>query len=424
MAAFLIVLLVAFAVLIVLGIPIVFAIGSSSILALLVNGDLPLVLIPQRIFNSLNSFTLLAIPFFILAGNLMLQGGISKRLIELAKSLLRPARYHLAYVTVAASAFFGAISGSAPATTAAIGSMMYPEMTKEGYDADFSAFLGAISGTLGLLIPPSIAMVVFGMQTGTSVTKLFIVGGVAGLILSIVYCLAAKISMRKNITIQKGEKIRWGETWIAFKGAFWGLLAPIIILGGIYSGIFTPTEAACIAVIYSLIVGAFIYKELDLKKIIKCTIDAALTSGMVLLLVGVAALFSWILTVGNAGTIIKNFVLSFISSPAVFMIVVNIIYLFLGMIMETIPIITLTSPIFLPIAIALGIDPVFFGAITVINLAFGIITPPFGINLFVAAGYSQRGITGMVKRGRWLFLFGITMIFILSLFPQIIMWIV
>lgn len=423
MPTYFIVLFIFFFGLLILGFPIAWSIAISSTAALMAYGDLSLVVIPQRLFVASDSFTLLAIPFFILAGDLMLQGGISRRLINLATSLMGWMKYSMAYVTIVASAFFGAISGSAPATAAAIGSMMQTEMEKDHYDPDFAAFLGAISGTLGIIIPPSIALVIFGTNTGTSVSKLFTASAVGGIIIAIVYCITAKLSLRKETQIQAHfTRIDWRNVWKCFVDAFAGIFSPIIILGGIYSGIFTPTEAAVIAVVYSLIVGFFVYRELDIRKTVQCIINSAVTSGMVLILVATASLFSWIMTIAGTGTMLQNLVLSSHLNKITFFLIVNVIYLILGMIMETIPIILLTAPLFLPIAVALGIDPIHFGVVTVFNLAFGIVTPPFGMNLFVASGYSKRSLGGMVKRGKTYYVIGFALILALSLCPQLIMW--
>ena len=405
------------------GLPIAFSVGLASIAALAVRGGMPMVIVPQRLFVSTDSFPLLAIPFFIVAGDVMLQGGISKRLINLANSLLGWTRGSLAYVTVVASAFFGAISGSAPATSAAIGGMMFPEMRKSGYDPDFSAFLGAISGTLGTLIPPSIALIIFGTQTGTSVGSLFIVSGVGGVILAAVYCLTAKYSIRNaaDIVVNASRPTVAGVRK-AFREAIWGLMSPLIILGGIYSGKFTATEAAVIAVVYSLFVGFFIYKELTIRNTIESIINSCITTGMVLILVAVASLFSWIMSVEGVARMLKALVTSFGLGPISFFLAVNVIYLVLGMFIETIPIVILTAPIFFPIASSLGINPIHFGVVTVFNLSYGMITPPFGINLFVASGYSKCKLFDMVRAGKYFYIVGLAMVIIYSFFPGLIMW--
>lgn len=418
------VLLVTFFAFILIGTPIVISIGFASTLAILTDGSYDLVLVAQRMFVSLDSFSLLAIPLFILAGDLMLLGGISKRLIRLAESFLCWSRGSLAYVTVVASAFFGAISGSAPATTAAIGSMMYNEMKEKGYNLDFSALLAAFAGTLGVIIPPSIGLVVIGTQTGTSVTKLFMVSAVAGVLLAVAYCFASKLSIAKSTSQMPVKKVSGKEVWDSFKDAIAGIVSPLIILGGIYSGMFTATESAVIAVVYSLIVGIFVYRELNPKVIVDCVIKSALTSSMVLILISVASLYSWLLTVGGTAMQIKNFVLSLNLTPLLFLVVASLIYLLLGMIIEGIPIIVLTAPILFPIAVALGIDPVLFGVITMLNIAYGNVTPPFGLCLFVASGFSKRNIIDMAKKGVFLYSIGMAMIILFCAFPGIIMWII
>lgn len=424
MSAALVILLVTFFVLIILFQPISFSIGIASLLALLQNGK-PLQMIPQRIFVSVDSFTLLAVPFFILAGDLMIQGGISKRLIDLANGVIGWIKGGMAYVTIIASAFFGAISGSALATTSAIGGLLYPEMLKNRYSPAFAASIGAVSGTLGILIPPSIAFIIFGTQTGTSVTKLFAAGAVAGVIVAVFYMLAA----RTELVVSKTETVEPPRPTLrallkTFANAFWGLLCPIIILGGIYSGKFTATEAAVVAVLYALIVGFFIYKELTLKKVFDCIVGAGVSTATILFLVGVASLFSWILTVEGVSVMLSNLVTAVGLNKIMFLLVVNVIYLILGMLMETVPIIILTAPIFFPIATMLGVDPVHFGIITVVNLAFGLFTPPFGTCVFMANSYSKQPVMSIVKNCRCFYAYGLAAIILVTYVPDIVLWIV
>lgn len=424
MSVTLMVLLGAFIALLLIFLPISFCIGLSSVAALLAKGRITLQVVPQRIFTSLDSFTLLSIPLFILVGDIMIEGGISKRLITLANCGVGRMRGGVAYVTIIASAFFGAISGSAIATTSAIGGLMYPEMVSKHYDKSFAAAVGAASGTLGILIPPSIAFIVFGTQTGTSVTSLFLCGAIAGILVAILYMLAAKTQLRKNesVVVDRSARVK-GEGFQAFKSAFWGLMAPVIILGGIYSGKFTATESAVIAVVYCLFIGFFIYRELTIEKLIAITIKSAVSSAVILLLIGTAQLFSWVLTIENVGTSLKNFMLGAGLNTLTFLFLVNVIYLVLGMLMETIPIIILTSPILFPIAMALGVDPVHFGVITVVNLAFGLFTPPFGTCLFMANSYSKQPVLAIVAKSKFFFLFGILGILIVTYFPNVFLWI-
>ena len=424
MSIALIVLLAAFFGLLVICLPISFSIGAASLLAMLCNGK-PLQMVAQRIFVSVDSFTLLAVPFFILVGDLMIQGGISRRLIDLANAMVGWIKGGMAYVTLVASAFFGAISGSALATTSAIGGLMYPEMIKKGYQPAFAAALGAVGGTLGILIPPSIAFIIFGTQTDTSVTKLFTGGAVAGVIVCVFYIIAARLGLAVSKTqTQESERPSLRKVVKAFFKAFWGLLCPIIILGGIYSGKFTSTEAAAVAVLYTLIVGFFIYRELTVEKAVKAIIGAGISTATILFLVGVASLFSWILTIEGVGTLLSNAVTSAGLNKIAFLLIVNVIYLILGMLMETVPIIILTAPIFSPIAKMLGVDPVHFGIITVVNLAFGLFTPPFGTCVFMANSYSRQPVMSIVKKCAIFYIFGVLAILLITYVEPLTMWIV
>lgn len=423
MSTALIVLLILFFALLVICLPISFSIGVASLSAMLFNGK-PLQVMAQRIFVSTDSFTLLAVPFFILAGDLMIQGGISKRLINLANALIGWVKGGMAFVTLLASAFFGAISGSALATTSAIGGLMYPEMLRNRYKPAFAAAIGAVSGTLGILIPPSIAFIIFGTQTGTSVTKLFAAGAVAGIIVCVFYMVAARLELAVSKTeTQEPPKASLREVGKAFADAFWGLLCPAIILGGIYSGYFTATEAAVVAVLYALVIGFFVYKELTIKKTVNAIIGAGVSTATILFLVGVASLFSWLLTVEGVATLLNKAVTSVGLNKIAFLLIVNIIYLILGMLMETVPIIILTAPIFFPIATILDVDPVHFGVISVVNLAFGLFTPPFGTCVFMANSYSKQPVMSIVKNCRMFYIFGLAAILLVTYLPQLTMWI-
>ena len=423
MSAALIVLLVAFVILLAIGLPISFSIGCSSLLALLVSG-IPLEMVPQRIFVSVNSFTLLAVPFFILAGDLMIMGGISKRLIDMANNFIGWVKGGLAFVTLLASAFFGAISGSALATTSAIGGLVYPEMLRTKYRPAFAAAIGAVGGTLGILIPPSIAFIIFGTQTGTSVVRLFTAGAVAGVIVMVFYMVAARLELiTSKAKTEEPPRPTFKQVLVSIKNAFWGILCPIIILGGIYSGIFTATEAAVVAVVYALIIGFFVYKELTFKKVFECMFKSSISTATILFLVGIASLFSWVLTIEGVGTMLLSAVTSAGVNALLFLLIVNIIYIILGMLMETVPIIILTAPIFFPIAESLGIDPVHFGVITVVNLAFGLFTPPFGTCVFMANSYSKQPVTSIVKECRWFYVFGLGAIFLVTYVPDCVLWI-
>ena len=422
MSVALITMMIVFIILVVLSVPMCFAIGLASLSALLVN-DITLHILAQRIFAAVDSFTLLAIPLYILCGELMMVGGIAQRLIEFCRALIGWIVGGMAYMTILGSMFFGAISGSALATTKTIGGMMYPELIRSKYRPEFAASLGAVGGTLGILIPPSIAFVVFGTQTGTSVVRLFMGGAIAGIIVGIAYMIAARITLK--FTPQQTEvcdRPSFKELVRAFIGAFWGLLAPVIILGGIYTGVFTATEAAVIAVVYCAFVEFFIYKELDIKSFIKVFYESAASAAGLLFLIAVASLYSWLMSVEGVSRMLGAAIVADGITPTVFLLIVNVIYLILGMLIDTTPIIILTSPILYPVAMTLGIDPIHFGVMTVVNLAYGLITPPFGICIFMSSTYSKQNVANIIKSTFWFYLFGIAAILIVTYLPQTFMW--
>lgn len=381
-----------------IGVPIAYSLGLSTLIAILFKGSIPLMVMPQRLFASADSFPLLAVPFFILAGELMQYGGISKRLVDFANELLGWITGSLAHVSIAACAFFAAISGSSAATTAAIGGIMYPEMKKRGYPDDFAAAIQAVGGTLGVVIPPSIPFVIYGTITGASVGDLFLSGIIPGLIAAIAYMLLSYIYVKRHGITSTTHKTSLHKLLISFSQAIWGLLMPGIILGGIYGGIFTPTEAAVVAVVYSLFVGTFVYRELNIKNMQKMFLNAGLTSAMVMTLITMASLFGWVMTIENIPQTTASAILSVANNKWVFLLLVNIVYLVSGMFLDTTAIILLLVPIFFPIASQLGINLVHFGMITVFNLAVGQITPPFGVCLFVASGVSGISLEKLTKQ--------------------------
>jgi len=380
------------------GVPIAFSLGLTCILAIMVSGRIPLMIFTQRMFTATDSFPLMAIIFFVIAGELMLQGGISRRLVNFASSLLGWLRGSLAFISVVTCAFFGAISGSALATTAAIGGIMYPEMVKRGYKDDFSATLQAAGGTLGILIPPSIPLVIYGVLTGVSIGDLFIAVVPAGVIAMLLYMVTAyTVIVREDMAPKEmnPEKI---SVWDSFKDAIWGLMTPVIILGGIYSGIFTPTESAVVASIYAFFVGLFVYKELNRESFFEAMGKSAVVAASIMIIIATATLFGWIMTAQNIPVLVSKAIISLTDSKIVFLLLVNIIYLIAGMFMETSTIILLLVPLFLPVALQMGVDPLHFGIITVLNLSLGLVTPPFGASLFVASGISKVPIEKVYYR--------------------------
>lgn len=400
-----------------IGVPIAFSLGLTCILAIFVSDRIPLMVFTQRMFTAADSFPLMAIIFFVIAGELMLQGGISKRLVRVASAFLGWLRGSLAFISLVTCAFFGAISGSALATTAAIGGVMFPEMVKRGYKDDFSATLQATGGTLGILIPPSIPLVIYGVLTGVSIGDLFIAVIPAGIIAMFLYMATAyTVVVKENMAPKEMNPEKVGK-WESFKDAIWGLMTPVIILGGIYSGIFTPTESAVVASIYAFVIGVFVYKELNKESFYKALGNSAVVSASIMIIIATATLFGWIMTAENIPVMVSKAIISLTDSKIVFLLLVNIIYIVAGMFMETSTIILLLVPLFLPVALQLGVDPLHFGIITVLNLSLGLITPPFGASLFVASGISKVPIDRIYYRVLPFILAGIISIAIITYIP-------
>ncbi len=402
-----------------LGVPIAFSLGLASFLAIFFSERIPSLVFVQRMFTAADSFPLMAIIFFVIAGELMLQGGISKRLVKFASALFGWLRGSLAFISVITCAFFGAISGSALATTAAIGGIMYPEMVERGYKKDFSATLQAVSGTLGILIPPSIPIVIYGVLTGVSISNLFIAVVPAGIITMLLYMsFSFGMVVREDMAPLEMNPERI-SVWEGFKDAVWGLLTPVIILGGIYSGAFTPTESAVVASVYALIIGIFVYKELNIKNLYKALGNSAIVASSIMIIIAAATLFGWIMTAQNIPVMVSSAIISITNSKIVFLLLVNAIYLVAGMFMETSTIILLLVPLFLPVSTQFGIDPLHFGILTVLNLSLGLVTPPFGAALFVSSGISKVPITHIYKRVIPFIIAGIISILIITYVPVI-----
>lgn len=382
----------------IIGVPISWALCLSSFSAFLAMGNMPVALLAQRVFTGTDTFSLLAVPAFILAGEIMSFGGISKRLIDLANVFVGRIRGSLGLVSIVASTFFAALSGSATATTAAIGGLMFPEMAKRKYPEDFSAAIQAIGGTLGPVIPPSILIIFYGIGTGVSISKLLIAGLIPGIIACICLCILCYfIAVKQQMPISE-IKPTFKDALISLKSAFWALMMPIIILGGIYAGIFTPTESAGVAVVYGIIVSMFIYRELKLKDLMQIFKKSALVTANLIILVASAQLFGWLVSYYNMPKIIALGISSISSSPIVFLLLVNVILIIAGMFMEAIAIIVIMAPILHPLAVSYGFDPIHFGFISVFILSLGIATPPFGPCLFVACGISKRPFIGVAKQ--------------------------
>lgn len=405
-------------VLLIVGVPIAFVLCGSSIIAILSTGDIHNAIVIQRMFSGSGSFTLLAIPFFVLAGSLMSSGGISKRLVNLCNSLFGHISGGLAMVAIITCAFFAAISGSSAATAAAVGTIIIPEMLKHKYDKDFAGATVASSAELGVIIPPSIGLIQYGVATGTSISDLFMAGFLPGIFICLVLCVVAHFLCKKQ-GFEPSKKATRQEKIQAFKDAILAILMPVIILGGIYSGVFTPTEAAVIAVFYGLIVGVFVYKEIKLSDIPRILTDSAITMSTVLLIMSASTIFGWILTKLQIPQAVAKGFLGISASKYIFLLLVNVLLLFIGMFCEAGAAMVILAPLLAPVAQNLGIDLVHFGIIMMANLAIGMMTPPVGVNLYVVCDTAKVKIEGMFPYLVKYFLALVAGVLIITYVPQL-----
>lgn len=385
-----------FALLLIIGVPISFALGIAAVIALVIGTATPLVIGVQMMFSAVDSFPMMAIPFFLLAGNIMSKGGISRRLINFASVVVGRFTGGLSLVAIFASMFFAAISGSSPATTAAIGSIMVPEMEKNGYDKDFSSAVVAAAGTVGVIIPPSIPMVLYAVIAGVSIGEMFLSGFGPGILMGLVMMFISH-SISKKRGYKGDDSVETKQIFRILLDSFWALLMPAIILGGIYGGIFTPTEAAAVAVVYGLIVGFFIYKELKIADLPDILFDSAVGTATIMLLIATANLFGWILVSQQIPQRIAAGMLGVTSNPYILLLIFNVILLIVGTFLNTTAAVVLLTPILVPVLTSVGIDPVFAGVVMIVNLAVGMITPPVGLCLFVGCNIGGISIEQMTK---------------------------
>lgn len=391
------ILFIAFFILLLLNVPIAVCLGAAAVIAMGVDGGTSLMAVPQAMFTSVNSFSLMAIPFFILAGNVMASGGISKRLVNFANLLVGGIKGGLSMAAILASMIFAAISGSCPATTAAIGSIMLPEMEKNGYETDFSAATVAAAGTVGQVIPPSVPMVTFCVLGGCSVGTLFMAGILPGILMGVVMMVISYIYAVKHKIVPVREKKTLKEILHVLVDSIWAILMPVIILGGIYSGIFTPTESAAVAVIYGILVGAFVYRDLKLKDIVKILNDSAAGTAVIMLIMATAGAFSWILTSERIPQLIATTLLGLTSNKYVLLFLFNIVLLIAGCFLNPSAAVILLTPIMLPVLTAVGVSPYLVGIVMIVNLAVGQITPPVGSCLYVACNIAHIKLEPLVK---------------------------
>ncbi|MFO3713750.1 TRAP transporter large permease [Oribacterium sp. P9] len=389
------VLFISFAILLLLGVPVGFTIAIAAFITL-VAGDVPALMMVQRIFTAQDSFSLIAVPFFILAGDLMSKGAVSKVLVEFAESLLGWIRGGLTIVSVLAGMFFAAISGSGAATTAAVGATLIPELEKRGYHVDKSAALIAAAGTIGVVIPPSVPMVLYAVIAEQSVNTLFRNGFIPGITMGVILIVIALVEARK-LNYPKGTPLSVKNVLRTFLHAVWGILMPLIILGGIFSGYFTPSEAADVAVIYSILIGFFVYRDLTPKGLMEIMKNSAKTSSVIMLIIGFSGPFGWVLANWKIPEMISKAVLSVSSNTYIILFLIGLIILVSGVFMETSSAIILLTPVFLPLVKAMGVNLVHFGVVFAVGLAIGMITPPVAINLFVASGITGLPMTKISK---------------------------
>jgi C4-dicarboxylate transporter, DctM subunit len=403
------------------GMPISIALGLTVLTFLFSMTHVPIESVALKLFTGIEKFEIMAIPFFILAGNFLTHGGVARRMIRFATSMIGHWHGGLGLAGVMACALFAAVSGSSPATVVAIGSVILPAMLKQGFPNKFGAGVITTSGALGILIPPSIAMVMYSVSTNTSVGSLFIAGIIPGLILATALGFTTWWIARKH-NYPRLAKATWKERLLAFKESACGLMLIVVVIGGIYSGIFTPTEAAAMSAVYAFFISVFVYKDLNLRQIPKVLLDSASMSAMLLYIITNAVLFSFLMTSENIPQSMADWMISQGFGPVIFLLVVNILLLLAGNVMEPSSIILIMAPILFPVAMKLGIDPVHFGILITVNMEVGMCHPPVGLNLYVASGITKMGITELtVAVWPWLLTMLIFLI-VVTYWPALSLW--
>ncbi|MCC7645158.1 MULTISPECIES: TRAP transporter large permease [unclassified Janthinobacterium] len=403
------------------GMPISISLGLTVLTFLFTMTSVPIESVALKIFTGIEKFEIMAIPFFILAGNFLTHGGVARRMINFASSMVGHWHGGLALAGVMACALFAAVSGSSPATVVAIGSIILPAMVKQGYPRGFGAGVITTSGALGILIPPSIVMVMYSVSTNTSVGKLFMAGVIPGMMLAMLLGLTTWFLARKH-NYPRMKKASWGERFVTFKKSAWGLLLIVIVMGGIYSGAFTPTEAAAMAAVYAFIIAVFVYKDLKIKQVGKVLLDSAAMSAMLLYIITNAVLFSFLMTSENIPQAMAEWITGKGLGVISFLLVVNVLLLLAGNVMEPSSIVLIMAPILFPVAMKLGIDPVHFGILIVVNMEVGMCHPPVGLNLYVASGITKMGISELtVAVMPWL-LTMLGFLMLITYVPQISLW--
>lgn len=414
------ILMIAFALMMALGVPIAISLGFGTVIAILATGKYPVLAAVHRMISGVDSYILLAIPFFILAGQLMNTGGITKKIFRFASALVGHIPGGLGHANIVASIIFSGMSGSAVADAGGLGQVEMEAMTDEGYDADFSAAVTAASATIGPIIPPSIPMVVYGAAAEVSIGALFLGGFLPGLLLglasmALVYVMSVKRGYPKK------DRLDWREIWVSFKESFLSLLTPVIIIGGILGGVFTPTEAAVIAAVYSFILGFIVYREITVKDLMQMLVNTVVATSTVVLIIGGAASFSWVVAMEGVPQKVASFLLSITSNPYVIILLLNIVFLILGMFMESLSVLLITVPFLMPLITQLGLDPVHLGVVLVLNLMIGLSTPPVGMSLFVCAKIANVKLERLYKAMIPFLVPLIAVLLIVSYFPDTVL---
>jgi C4-dicarboxylate transporter DctM subunit len=401
--------------------PISISLGLTVLTFLFTMTEVPVEAVALKLFTGIEKFEIMAIPFFILAGNFLTHGGVARRMINFATSMVGHWHGGLALAGVMACALFAAVSGSSPATVVAIGSIILPAMVRQGFPKRFGAGVITTSGALGILIPPSIVMVMYSVSTNTSVGKLFMAGVVPGLMLAVLLGMTTWYLARKH-GYPRLAKASWNERFKTFRKSAWGLLLIVIVMGGIYSGVFTPTEAAAMAAVYAFFIAVFVYKDMSLKQVPKVLLDSASLSAMLLYIITNAVLFSFLITSENIPQAMAEWITGIGVGVVGFLLVVNILLLLAGNVMEPSSIVLIMAPILFPVAMKLGIDPVHFGILIVVNMEIGMCHPPVGLNLYVASGITKMGITELtIAVMPWL-LTMLAFLLLVTYVPQISLW--
>jgi len=408
-------------VLMITGMPISIALGLTVLTFLFTMTQVPLESVALKLFTGIEKFEIMAIPFFILAGNFLTHGGVARRMIRFATAMVGHWHGGLALGGVLACALFAAVSGSSPATVVAIGSILLPAMVKQGYPKKFGVGVIGTSGGLGILIPPSIVMVIYAVSTNASIGKLFIAGIIPGIMLAALLMLVTWAVAKKR-NYPRMPKASFGEMVAAFRESVWGLALVVVVIGGIYSGIFTPTEAAAMSAAYAFFVSVYVYKDLTLKQVPKVLLDSANLSAMILYIITNAVLFSFLLTSEQIPHALAAWINEMGLSPWMFLVVVNILLLIAGNFMEPSSILLITAPILFPVAMKLGIDPIHLGIVMTVNMEIGMITPPVGLNLYVASGIANMGLTEVTKACAPWILVMIAFLLLITYVPIISLW--